>query len=99
MGSQSIRRPNPMLSDSIFEMFRMNGKTVIITGGAGGIGYQVARGLAEAGANIALWYNSSSEADKLALGLEHEFGVKARAYQCSVQKFEEVRGFLLLVST
>ncbi|OQE18192.1 hypothetical protein PENSTE_c018G09185 [Penicillium steckii] len=91
MGSQSIRRPNPMLPDSIFEMFRMNGKTVIITGGAGGIGYQVARGLAEAGANIALWYNSSSEADKLALGLENEFGVKARAYQCSVQKFEEVQ--------
>ena len=42
---QSIRRPNPVLSESVFEMFRMNKKVIIITGGTGGIGYQVARGL------------------------------------------------------
>jgi sorbose reductase len=49
---QSIRAPNPPLADSVFKMFRMDGKTVIITGGSGGIGYEVARGLAEAGANV-----------------------------------------------
>lgn len=90
MGSQSIRRPSPALPDSVFQMFRMNGKVAIITGGAGGIGYQVARGLAEAGANIALWYHNSSHADKLATKLENEFGVQVRAYKCSVQKFDEV---------
>jgi len=49
---QSIRAPNPPLEDSVFKMFRMDGKTVIITGGAGGIGYEIARALAEAGANV-----------------------------------------------
>lgn len=49
---QSIRAPNPPIVDSVFQMFRMDGRTVIITGGSGGIGYEVARGLAEAGANV-----------------------------------------------
>lgn len=92
MNSQqkSIRRANPALPDSVFKMFDMHGKVVIITGGAGGIGYEVARALAEAGADVALWYNTSQEADKLASVLEKDFGVKSKAYKCSVQKFDEV---------
>ena len=49
---RSIRAPNPPLKDSVFDMFRLDGKTAIITGGSGGIGYEVARALAEAGANV-----------------------------------------------
>jgi sorbose reductase len=48
----SIRAPNPLVEDSVFKSFRLDGKTVIISGGSGGIGYEVARGLAEAGANV-----------------------------------------------
>ncbi|CAP93767.1 Pc16g10970 [Penicillium rubens Wisconsin 54-1255] len=88
---ESIRRPNPTLSDSVFEMFQMHGKVVIITGGTGGIGYQIARGLAEAGANIAIWSHKSSQGEQLATSLEKDFGVKAKAYKCSVQNFDEVQ--------
>ncbi|KAK2765119.1 hypothetical protein FQN54_008818 [Arachnomyces sp. PD_36] len=87
---KSIRWPNPTLPDSVFKMFDMHGKVVIITGGSGGIGYEVARALAEAGADIALWYQHSQQADKLAATLQADFGVKSKAYKCSVQKFEEV---------
>jgi hypothetical protein len=87
---QSIRRPAPALPDSVFKMFQMHGKVVIITGGSGGIGYQVSRALAEAGADIALWYNNSPQADQLAVSLADEFGVKSKAYKCSVQNFDEV---------
>lgn len=46
--------PCPTLSDSVLKMFDMTGKVVIVTGGSGGIGYEAARGLAEAGANVSL---------------------------------------------
>ena len=55
MSASTQRQPDPLLSDSVLEMFSMKGKTVALTGGSGGIGSEIARGLAEAGANIALW--------------------------------------------
>lgn len=60
MTRKSIRAPNPPIEDSVFKQFRLDGRTVIITGGAGAIGYEVARGLAEAGANVRLSDFSSS---------------------------------------
>lgn len=86
----TIRRPNPSLSDSVFASFNMRDKVVIITGGAGGIGYQVSRALAEAGASIALWYNKSTEAEQLAAIVARDFGVTAKAYRCDIQDFNQV---------
>jgi sorbose reductase len=54
----SIRNPDPPVKDSVFDMFRLDGRTIIITGGTGGIGYEVARGLAEAGANVSTGWRS-----------------------------------------
>ena len=90
---RSIRWPNPTLPDSIFKMFGMHGKVVIITGGSGGIGYEVGRGLAEAGADVALWYHSSTKTAQLAATLKNDFGVKSKAYKVNVANFEEVRSF------
>ena len=36
------------------EMFKLNGKTAIVTGGARGLGRQAALALAEAGADVAI---------------------------------------------
>jgi sorbose reductase len=86
----SIRHPNPPLSDSVFKMFDMHGKVVIVTGGSGGIGYEVAKGLAEAGADVALFYKSATNADELAANLEHIYNVRSKAYQCAVESLNKV---------
>jgi sorbose reductase len=47
--------PRPKLSDSVMKMFDMTGRVAIVTGGSGGIGYEAARALAEAGCNVCLY--------------------------------------------
>ncbi|KAK4055105.1 hypothetical protein OIV83_000385 [Microbotryomycetes sp. JL201] len=58
----------------------LKGKNVLVTGGGRGLGIDIAKSLATAGANLVLTYNSSP-ADKLAAELEKEFGVKVKAYK------------------
>jgi NAD(P)-dependent dehydrogenase (short-subunit alcohol dehydrogenase family) len=55
------------------ELFDLRGRTAIITGGNGGLGLGMARGLAKAGANIAVWArneakNAEAVAELRALG-------------------------------
>lgn len=51
-------RPFPNTPNNVLEQLRLDGKVVVVTGAAGGIGFAVAEAMAEAGANVALWYNS-----------------------------------------
>ncbi|MBE9169861.1 SDR family oxidoreductase [Pleurocapsales cyanobacterium LEGE 06147] len=43
------------------ELFDLAGRTAIITGGNGGLGLAMARGLAKAGANIAIWARNAEK--------------------------------------
>lgn len=51
-------RPFPNTPSNVVEQFKMASKVVAVSGAADGIGYAVAEGMAEAGANVALLYNS-----------------------------------------
>lgn len=51
-------RPFPNTPANVLEQFKLNGKVVVVTGAADGIGLAVSEAMAEAGANVALWYNS-----------------------------------------
>jgi sorbose reductase len=57
-------------------LFSLKGKTAIISGAGAGIGLAVARGFAEAGANVVIWYYSNKKALIRAEEVEKEFGVK-----------------------
>lgn len=72
--------PSPVLSQ-----FSLAGKVAAVTGGAKGIGLQVSRGLAEAGAQVAIIYATSSNAAEVAAEVGAQTKVKVRAYQSDVR--------------
>jgi sorbose reductase len=59
-----------------------------VSGAGAGIGLAVAQGFAEAGANVAIWYNSNRKALDRAADIEKIYGVKCG---CShpVSRFQE----------
>ena len=65
-------------SKSIHTLFSLKNRTAIISGGDRGIGLNVAEALAEAGANVAIWYNSNQKAHDRAAEIEKTYGVKCR---------------------
>lgn len=89
-GVERAPKPVPDIPDSVFSQLRMDGRVVAITGGADGIGLAVAEAMAEAGANVALWYNSNKAAIERSKELEEKYGIKSKAYQVEVSDHEAV---------
>lgn len=58
-------------------MFSLAGKTAIVTGAGAGIGLAVAQGLAEAGANVAMWYRSNKNCPEKAAEIAARYGVQS----------------------
>lgn len=60
----------------MFSMFSLKGKTAIVSGSGAGIGLAVAHALAEAGANVAMFYNSNEDCKKRAAEIAQKYGVQ-----------------------
>ncbi|RDW60067.1 L-xylulose reductase-like protein [Coleophoma crateriformis] len=74
----------------VMPLFSLKGRTAIVSGAGAGIGLAIAQCLAEAGANVAIWYNSNKKAIAEAEKIEKEYGVKCKAYQVNVLEFAPV---------
>ena len=72
------------------EMFDLSGKAAVVTGGSIGLGRQIARGLAEAGANLVLCARKKDRCDELAEEIRGEAGVEVRSFACDVSREEDV---------
>lgn len=55
---EGFPRPFPDTPSNVLEQFQMKGKVVAVTGAADGLGYAITQAMAEAGAHVAMWYNS-----------------------------------------
>jgi NAD(P)-dependent dehydrogenase (short-subunit alcohol dehydrogenase family) len=69
-------------------MFNLTGKTAIVTGGNGGIGLGFARGLAGAGANVAIWGRNADKNEAARAELAELTDVLA--LQCDVGDEDEI---------
>ncbi|KGO75927.1 Short-chain dehydrogenase/reductase SDR [Penicillium italicum] len=69
---------------NLMSMFSLKGKTAIVTGAGGGIGLAVAQGLAEAGANVAMWYNGNDKCIERAAEIAEQYGVQTKAYKVQI---------------
>ncbi|KAF2832736.1 NAD(P)-binding protein [Ophiobolus disseminans] len=76
---------------NVLQQFSMQGKVTIVTGAAEGIGGAVADAIAEAGGNVALWYNSNDQAVKRAESLAKQHAVKTKTYSVNITDPEAVR--------
>jgi gluconate 5-dehydrogenase len=72
------------------ELFDLSGKVAIVTGGGSGIGRQMATGLAEAGADVALCARKAERCEEVAEELE-QLGVRAFGMRCDVRDPAEVQ--------
>ncbi|RMJ18078.1 hypothetical protein CDV36_002241 [Fusarium kuroshium] len=94
---EGFPRPFPNTPANVTEQLRLNGKVVVVTGAADGIGLAVATAMAEAGGNVALWYNTNTAAVDRAQDLVNEHGVKAAAYKVDVSDVNQVQETLQTV--
>jgi NAD(P)-dependent dehydrogenase (short-subunit alcohol dehydrogenase family) len=69
--------------------FALEGRVALVTGGNGGIGLALARGLAQAGADVAIW-GTSTEKNGRALQELETLGVSVYAHACDVSDEDAV---------
>ncbi len=76
--------------------FRLDGKVALITGASYGIGFAIAKGMAEAGATIVFNDIKQELVDK-GLAAYKEIGIEAHGYVCDVTDEDAVAGFVAKV--
>lgn len=88
-GLGPLPTPYPKLADNVLDLFSLKGKVASVTGSSTGIGYCVAEAFCQAGADVAIWYNSHSSEEKAA-ALSKKYGVKCRAYKVQITDPDDV---------
>jgi NAD(P)-dependent dehydrogenase (short-subunit alcohol dehydrogenase family) len=71
-------------------MIDLSGRVVVVTGGNGGIGLGMARGVARAGGTVAIWSRRQERNDQAVQELA-DLGAEAAGFVCDVGDEEQVR--------
>jgi gluconate 5-dehydrogenase len=78
---------------NVMELFRLDGKVAIVTGGSRGLGFWMAEGLAEAGADIVLCARKLEPCEEAAKAIG-AMGVRSLAVGCDVTDPDEVKALV-----
>ena len=74
----------------VLDLFKLEGKTAIVTGGARGLGAQIAKGYAEAGANVVICSRKLEACQEMSEEIK-KLGVDSLAFACDVSKPDDVK--------
>ena len=74
----------------IKDLMSLQGKTALITGGAGHLGSTIAETFAEQGCNLAIMDKNAAECERVALYISERYDVKALAYPCDLESNEDL---------
>jgi len=80
------------------DLFSLEGKVALVTGGARGIGYYLATGLAEAGADLILVSRQLSNLHRVAAELTEEFGVNVSVHTCDLGEPDSIQAMFTEVT-
>jgi NAD(P)-dependent dehydrogenase (short-subunit alcohol dehydrogenase family) len=69
---------------SVLDLFRLDGKVALVTGGARGLGRTMATALAQAGADVAITGRTPGPAEEAAASIGSETGRRCRAFTADV---------------
>jgi gluconate 5-dehydrogenase len=75
---------------NVIDLFRLEGKVAIVTGGSKGLGFWMAEGLAEAGADVVLCARKLEPCEEAAKAIA-EIGVRSLAVGCDVTDPDAVK--------
>ncbi|KAL4870824.1 hypothetical protein BDV12DRAFT_165301 [Aspergillus spectabilis] len=95
---EGFPRPFPNTPANVMDQLSMAGKVVVVTGAADGIGLAVTEAMAEAGANVALWYNSNDAAVSRAEELAKRHNIQTKAYKVDVSNYDQVEATISKVA-
>jgi 2-dehydro-3-deoxy-D-gluconate 5-dehydrogenase len=84
--------------ESIENLFSLSGKVAIVTGGNGGIGKGIARGLAGAGANLAIAARNEAKTSEAAAEIRKDFGVEVLGLTVDMRNPAEVENMVTQVA-
>lgn len=83
-----LHKPNTSLP--VLDQFSLKGKVCLVTGGARGIGLEIVRGLAEAGADIVFTYLTTTSGPEVASQISRETGRRIEALRADVTARSEI---------
>ena len=78
------------LQKSVIELFRLNGRRALVTGGSKGLGRVMAQALAEAGADVAIVSRTLADCQQAADEIASSTGQRTAAFAADVAKLDDI---------
>ena len=76
------------------QLFSLKGKVAVVTGGNGGIGKGIGKGLARAGADIVIAARNRDKTERAVRDIQDRFGVRVMGVQVDVRREDEIKAMV-----